>query len=139
MLSKHFYGALLESAPCQSTLVEPHLEFNVEMIPSSPSTMQSAIEGQVFEDVVGDCTGGSDAGVERMSSPSPLAPSRHSLSKGEGVDPKLVVVLDLVVEKKTATLSLALVARSPVVEIEMAVEVRTERENLRSHSERGEP
>lgn len=68
MLSMHFYGALLDPAPRWSALVEPLPKFNVEMIPSSPSTAQSAIEGQVFKGAAEDGTRGSNPSVENMSS-----------------------------------------------------------------------
>lgn len=72
MLSMNFYGALLEPSPCRSTLIEPSSEVNVEMIPSSSSTVHFVVEGLVIEGTVEDCTGIPSSTIKRVPSPESL-------------------------------------------------------------------
>lgn len=48
----HFWGSLLDRAPCQARVVEPHLELNVEMSHSSLSFTQSLVEAFDPEEVL---------------------------------------------------------------------------------------
>lgn len=134
----------------------------MEMIPSSPSTTQSVVEGQVFEGAVEDHVEGPNPNIERVP---PLESPRAQLSEEglastfaivelmvasaeklvkrtpgrEEAKPELAAVPNLVAKKKTAPLPPLNVTRSPAAENEMVVGLTTGGESPRGLSKREKP
>lgn len=71
ILLLHFYGALVELAPSLLTMVEPPPKVDMDTIPSSTSTTQSANEGQVFGDFDDDHAEGPNPHAEKVPSSEP--------------------------------------------------------------------
>lgn len=131
------------------------------MIPSFPSTAQFVIEGQVFKGAAKDYAEGLIPNIERASSlesPCPQ-PSKEGPASTtaiveltvalteelvertlivEEVEPELVTILDLTVEKTTAPVSSLPIASLPAAEMVMVMELRAEEENPCAPTKRGE-